>query len=159
MEPFEEGETVPTPPSPPPSRLSPLSSPLPRILSPPLLLPSPTRRDIILKADMPPQKRDIFAAPSHRFEIGESSAAAAARQPRSALTRDREAMYARQAWSQAMGCNCALQDKVGVLQADLRALQKDVNVLQRQRMDDGNRLIMHIEDDIAKDIEYARDPE
>ncbi|GJT63319.1 hypothetical protein Tco_1006852 [Tanacetum coccineum] len=143
MEPFEEGETVPTPPSPPPSRLSPLSSPLPRILSPPLLLPSPTRRDIILKADMPPQKRDIFAAPSHRFEIGEN----------------REAMYARQAWSQAMGCNCALQDKVGVLQADLRALQKDVNVLQRQRMDDGNRLTMHIEDDIAKDIECARDPE
>ncbi|GKG43213.1 hypothetical protein Tco_0479897, partial [Tanacetum coccineum] len=54
-EPFEEGETAPTPPSPPPSPLSPLLSLLPRIPSPPLLLPSPTRRDIILEADMPPQ--------------------------------------------------------------------------------------------------------
>ncbi|GJW49578.1 hypothetical protein Tco_0090929 [Tanacetum coccineum] len=51
------------------------------IPSPPLLLPPPTRKDIILEADMPLRKRDRFAAPSQRFEIGESLAAAAARQP------------------------------------------------------------------------------
>ncbi|GKG32440.1 hypothetical protein Tco_0429950, partial [Tanacetum coccineum] len=42
---------APTPSSPPPSSLSPLSSPLPLIPSPPLLLPSLTRGDIIPKAD------------------------------------------------------------------------------------------------------------
>ncbi|GJW58818.1 hypothetical protein Tco_0105549 [Tanacetum coccineum] len=70
---------APAPPLPPPSPLSPLSSPLPRIPSPPLLLPLPTCRDIIPEADMSPQKRARFAAPSQRFEIGESSAAAAYR--------------------------------------------------------------------------------
>nr|GEU30965.1 reverse transcriptase domain-containing protein [Tanacetum cinerariifolium] len=63
------------PPSPPPSPLSPLSSPLPRIPSPPLLLPSPTRRDIIPEVDMPLRKRARFTAPSHMFETEESSAA------------------------------------------------------------------------------------
>ncbi|GKD88700.1 hypothetical protein Tco_1364207, partial [Tanacetum coccineum] len=53
-------EAASAPPLPPPS-------PLPRIPSPPLWLPPPTRRDIILEADMPPQKRARFAAPSHRF--------------------------------------------------------------------------------------------
>ncbi|GJS46134.1 hypothetical protein Tco_0596255 [Tanacetum coccineum] len=43
------------------------------------MLPPLTRRDIIPEAKMPPRKRARFAAPSHRFEIGESSAAAAAR--------------------------------------------------------------------------------
>ncbi|GKA56174.1 F-box protein isoform X2 [Tanacetum coccineum] len=76
--------------SPPPSLLSPLSSPLPRIPSPPLLLRSPTRRDIVLKADMPPQKRARFVDPSRRFEIRESSEATAARQLGSALTRGTE---------------------------------------------------------------------
>ncbi|GJU48511.1 hypothetical protein Tco_1218066 [Tanacetum coccineum] len=63
---------APTPPSPSPSLLSPLSSPLPMIPSPPLQLSPPTRRDIIPKADMPPRKRARFAAPSHRFKIRES---------------------------------------------------------------------------------------
>ncbi|GKD92253.1 hypothetical protein Tco_1372090, partial [Tanacetum coccineum] len=79
-----------TPPSPPPSPLSPLSSPLPMIPSSPLLLPSPTRRDIIPNADMPLWKRARFTAPSKRFEIGESLAAAAARQPGPTLARGTE---------------------------------------------------------------------
>nr|GEV50387.1 hypothetical protein [Tanacetum cinerariifolium] len=84
---IEEWHIAPTPSSPSPSPLSPLSSPLPMIPSPPLLLPPPTRSDIILEADMPPQKRARFSVTSHRFEIRESSAATAARQPRSALAR------------------------------------------------------------------------
>ncbi|GJT15837.1 hypothetical protein Tco_0874543 [Tanacetum coccineum] len=95
-EPFEtdvtppppECRTAPTPPS--PSPLSPLSSPLPRIPSPPLLLPSPTCMDIILEVDIPLRKRARFAAPSQRFEIGESSAAIAARQHGSTLARGTE---------------------------------------------------------------------
>ncbi|GKG14685.1 hypothetical protein Tco_0354285, partial [Tanacetum coccineum] len=76
---------APAPPLPPPSSLLPLSFLLLRIPSPPLLLPPPTYRDIIFETDMPPRKRVRFDALSHRFKIGESSAAAATREPMSAL--------------------------------------------------------------------------
>ncbi|GKE69393.1 hypothetical protein Tco_1527465, partial [Tanacetum coccineum] len=92
-----------TPPSPPPSPLSPWSSLLPHIPSPPLhlraaspsthhqllpseipspslLLPSITHRDDIPKADMSLWKRARFTTPTSRFEVGESSVAAATRQ-------------------------------------------------------------------------------
>ncbi|GKC52401.1 hypothetical protein Tco_1075146 [Tanacetum coccineum] len=96
----------------PPSPLTPLSSPLPHIPSPPLPLPLPpthtsptnfelplgyravgirlraasplpiptpstSRRADILKADIPPRKRLCLTAPTPRFEVGESFAAAA----------------------------------------------------------------------------------
>ncbi|GKB14261.1 hypothetical protein Tco_0848184, partial [Tanacetum coccineum] len=48
-----------------------------KIPSLPLLLPSTTYRDDLLEADMPLQKRARFAAPTGRFEVGESSPAAA----------------------------------------------------------------------------------
>ncbi|GJT86241.1 hypothetical protein Tco_1067958 [Tanacetum coccineum] len=50
-----------------------------KIPSPPLLLPSTTHRDDLPEADMSLQKRARFTAPTGRFEIGESSLAAAAR--------------------------------------------------------------------------------
>nr|GEY51465.1 hypothetical protein [Tanacetum cinerariifolium] len=87
-------------PTPPPSPLSPLSSPLPQIPSPPLplLSPPPTNptydeaplgyratrlrwraeREDILEADLPLQKR-LCTAHTGTYELGESSAAAAAR--------------------------------------------------------------------------------
>ncbi|GJX37614.1 hypothetical protein Tco_0250917 [Tanacetum coccineum] len=52
------------------------------IPSPPLLLPSTSHTDDIPEADMPLQKRARFIAPTSGFEVGESLAAAAARQPR-----------------------------------------------------------------------------
>ncbi|GJX97284.1 reverse transcriptase domain-containing protein, partial [Tanacetum coccineum] len=74
--------------------LLPLSSLLPRIPSPPLLLPplhtSPTYASAPLgyraamsdipEAEMPPRKRVCFTAPTRRFEVRESSTAVAARQ-------------------------------------------------------------------------------
>ncbi|GJX38401.1 retrovirus-related pol polyprotein from transposon TNT 1-94 [Tanacetum coccineum] len=51
------------------------------IPSPPLLLPSTSHIDDLPEAEMPLWKRDRFTAPTGRFEVGESSAAAAARQP------------------------------------------------------------------------------
>ncbi|GKF60785.1 hypothetical protein Tco_0177571, partial [Tanacetum coccineum] len=48
----------------------PLPSPTPL---PPLLLPSTARRADIPKADIPPRKRLLLAAPKPRFEVGESS--------------------------------------------------------------------------------------
>ncbi|GKG56253.1 hypothetical protein Tco_0577328, partial [Tanacetum coccineum] len=44
---------------------------------PPLLLPSTAHRDDIPEADMPFRKRSCFTAPTGRFEVGESSSAAA----------------------------------------------------------------------------------
>ncbi|GJU80146.1 reverse transcriptase domain-containing protein, partial [Tanacetum coccineum] len=77
-----EYASAPTPPSPFP--LSLLPSPLPLIPSLPLLLPLPTCMDIIPEADMMLQNKVRFTNPSYR----ESSAAATARQTRTALTRE-----------------------------------------------------------------------
>nr|GEX15845.1 hypothetical protein [Tanacetum cinerariifolium] len=97
--PIAEYASAPAPQSPPPYLLSPLSSLLPKIPSsplplpsppttsltyaipsPPLLLPSTTHKDDLLNADMPLRKRARFTAPNGRFEVGESSSTAAARQ-------------------------------------------------------------------------------
>nr|GEV53680.1 hypothetical protein [Tanacetum cinerariifolium] len=201
-----------TPPSPPPSPLSPLSSLLPRIPPPPLLLPLPTCRDIIPEADMPPLKRARFAASPYEFEIGESFAAAASRQPRCTLTRgtkldlmtaleevkesvidmatrhrqdseefytrhqdaqdnravlqacmretryyrhmaivtDREAMYARQAWTHSMDRIRESQAEIRVLQAETRALQRDKMPQNKTPMTD-----VAIKEWIAQDVTDA----
>ncbi|GJT40609.1 hypothetical protein Tco_0940474 [Tanacetum coccineum] len=105
--PFETDESAATPPpptayqvsilfslpTPPPSPLTPLSSPLPQIPSPPthhplpLPAPSTSRRADIPEAELPPRKRLLLIAPTPRFEIGESSTAVVARQPRSTMAR------------------------------------------------------------------------
>ncbi|GKE47882.1 hypothetical protein Tco_1479140, partial [Tanacetum coccineum] len=98
-----EHADAPTPPLPITSPLLPLPSPLTTSLtdagaplgyraagiqmraaavSPPLLLPSTSHRTDVPEAEMPPQKRAFFATPAPELEIGESSAAGAARQPR-----------------------------------------------------------------------------
>ncbi|GKF87586.1 hypothetical protein Tco_0258463, partial [Tanacetum coccineum] len=51
----------------------------------PLPVPSTRRRADIPEADTPPQKRLLLTAPTSRVEVGESSTAAAARQPRSTM--------------------------------------------------------------------------
>ncbi|GJX24530.1 hypothetical protein Tco_0230826 [Tanacetum coccineum] len=57
---------------------SPLPLPAPSLH---LLLPVSNRRKDVPEADVPPRKRLCLTAPAPRFEVGESSAAAAARQP------------------------------------------------------------------------------
>ncbi|GKE21014.1 reverse transcriptase domain-containing protein [Tanacetum coccineum] len=57
-------------------------------------------------------KKARFASSSQRFRIGESSAVAAARQPESALAREKKATYARQAWTHAMECIRGLQAEI-----------------------------------------------
>ncbi|GKD56327.1 hypothetical protein Tco_1289714 [Tanacetum coccineum] len=102
-----EHASTPTPPLPVASPPSPLSSPLTtsptdtgaplgyraigiqmRVASPPLLLLSTSHRIDILEAKMPPQKRACLTTPTPRLEIGESSAAGAARQPGTTLEAD-----------------------------------------------------------------------
>nr|GFB29390.1 hypothetical protein [Tanacetum cinerariifolium] len=58
-----------------------LPSGTPPLLPIPLPVPSTSRRAEIPEPDMPPRKRLLLTAPRHRCEVGESSAAAAARQP------------------------------------------------------------------------------
>ncbi|GJT17528.1 hypothetical protein Tco_0876234 [Tanacetum coccineum] len=84
---FETDESAPTPT---PSPLSPLSSLLLRIPSPPTHT-SPTYAKAPLgykaaMADMPLRKRAHFSTPTSGFKVRESSAAAAARHVRHALT-------------------------------------------------------------------------
>ncbi|GJX83983.1 hypothetical protein Tco_0333464 [Tanacetum coccineum] len=158
------------------------------IPSPPLLLPSTTHRDDLPEAEMPLQKRARFTAPTSRFEVGESSSAAAARQAGhtlahtadygfidtldasirasesrvmttvgvvnekddrallgaqvSILRRERryfrsmassyehEAVIAQHAWSHS-------KSRIQAMEAQIRALQRDVDVLQRKRIGDG----------------------
>ncbi|GJV01596.1 putative reverse transcriptase domain-containing protein [Tanacetum coccineum] len=59
-----------------------------RVVSPPLLLPYTSHRTDIPKAEMPPQKKACFTTPAFGFEVGESSAAGAARQPGPTLEAD-----------------------------------------------------------------------
>nr|GEW85158.1 hypothetical protein [Tanacetum cinerariifolium] len=72
-----EVASAPTPPL-PPSFLSPRRLPL---LPIPLPVPSTSRRAEIPEADTPPRKRLLLTALGPSCEVGESSAAAAARQP------------------------------------------------------------------------------
>ncbi|GJX59959.1 putative reverse transcriptase domain-containing protein [Tanacetum coccineum] len=71
--------------TPPPSPLTPLSSPLPQIPSPPPN--SPTHIEIP-ESCLPLRKRVRFASPTPSREVGESSAAGAARQDRPTIARE-----------------------------------------------------------------------
>ncbi|GJU43234.1 hypothetical protein Tco_1200500 [Tanacetum coccineum] len=224
------------------------SPPLP-VPSPPLLLPSADRRSDIPEDDMPSRKRLCITAPASRFEVGESSKAAAARQTGHTLAHradygfidtldasirasegrvmtivgevnervtylattqrqdahefyvrhedaqddrallraqiflltrerqyfrfmslsyEREAIYARQVWSRSEDMSMALEaliraqkDRITSLEAQTRALQRDVSVLQRQRIDNGDRLTMHIQQEHGRhrELERSRDVE
>ncbi|GJU23097.1 hypothetical protein Tco_1156439 [Tanacetum coccineum] len=59
----------------------------PPLLPIPLPAPSTSRRADIPEADTPPRKRLLLTAPTPRVEVGESSTAAAARQPGSTMAR------------------------------------------------------------------------
>nr|GFB65806.1 hypothetical protein [Tanacetum cinerariifolium] len=87
-------------PTPPLSPVSPTSYPLPPFLMPlpiftplptssfplPSSIPSTSGSESISEADIPLRKRASFTTPTSRYEIGESSAATAARQIRPTLT-------------------------------------------------------------------------
>nr|GEZ45506.1 hypothetical protein [Tanacetum cinerariifolium] len=218
-EPFEEGETVATPPpfgyrvaarifvqphifmpfrseseverllaipTPPLSPVSPTSYPLPPFLMPltiftslptssfplPLSIPSTSGSESIPKADIPLRKRARFTTSTSRYEIGESSVAAAARQIRPTLTiadkrraddkligglrRERryfrtlattyaqEVAHSRDYCTQIMDYCQSREVHTRTLVTQIEALQRNVSTLQRQHIDDEDRLTMHI---------------
>ncbi|GJT05983.1 putative reverse transcriptase domain-containing protein [Tanacetum coccineum] len=85
LPPREEVERLLALTTPPPSPLTPLSSPLPQIPSPPPN--SPTHIEIP-ESCLPLRKRVRFASPTPSREVGESSAAGAARQDRPTIARE-----------------------------------------------------------------------
>ncbi|GJT79714.1 hypothetical protein Tco_1054056 [Tanacetum coccineum] len=85
LPPREEVERLLALTTPPPSPLTPLSSPLPHIPSPPPN--SPTHIEIP-ESYLPLRKRVRFASSTPSREVGESSAADAARQDRPTIARD-----------------------------------------------------------------------
>ncbi|GJY35346.1 hypothetical protein Tco_0420724, partial [Tanacetum coccineum] len=163
-----------------------------------------SREDDISEAGIAPLwKRARFTTPTGRFEVGESSSVAAARQAghtlahivdykfidtmdasiRAAESRamttveddqallgaqvsilrrkrryfcsmassyEREAIISRHAWSHS-------ESKIHAMEAHIRALQRDVDVLQRQRIRDEDRLTAHIqhEHDRFSDLVHA----
>ncbi|GKF28629.1 hypothetical protein Tco_0094971, partial [Tanacetum coccineum] len=92
LPPREEVERLLALTTPPPSPLTPLSSPLPQIPSPLLRIPSPPPNSLthieIPEICLPLRKRVRFASPTPSCEVGESSAAGAARQDRPTIARD-----------------------------------------------------------------------
>ncbi|GJY22107.1 putative reverse transcriptase domain-containing protein, partial [Tanacetum coccineum] len=158
------------------------------IPSPPLLVPSTTHRDDLLEADMPLRKRAHFTALTSRFEVEESSSAAARQAEHTlaytvnygfintmdasicvaksrvttadakddqalmgaqvsilrkemryfhsmASSYECEAVIARQAWSHS-------KSRIQAMEAQIRALQRDVDVLQRQDLMMDHRMLV-----------------
>ncbi|GKA98560.1 putative reverse transcriptase domain-containing protein [Tanacetum coccineum] len=147
IEPYiTEVASAPTPPLPPPSLLPTLIQPphtraamaqrrattpsiyhsllpagTPPLLPIPLPAPSTSRRSDIPEADTPPQKRLLLTAPTPRVEVGENSAAAAARQPRSTM-----ACRVDHSFVDIVDTREAQEDR-----ADVRA---EIEILRRERL-------------------------
>ncbi|GKC21310.1 hypothetical protein Tco_1023460 [Tanacetum coccineum] len=147
-------------PTPPPSPLSPYSSPLPQIPSPPLPIPSPPpnsptyvegslgsraagirQRDAlpspVHETEMPEiclplRKRPCRTTPGPGYEVGESSAAGAARQfgRRTALLMEEEARVSRAAWVQSMDACDQVRFEGISLRTTIMAQQSGIAELQ-----------------------------
>ncbi|GKC24388.1 hypothetical protein Tco_1026538 [Tanacetum coccineum] len=121
----------------------------PPLLPIPLPAPSTSHRADIPKADKPPRKRILLTTPIPSCEVGESSAAAAARQPRPTMTHrvdyslvdtietrerlayEQESMETHQALARSEAYCRALEARVTVLVTEVRRHE-----WQRQAVDD-----------------------
>nr|GEX74575.1 hypothetical protein [Tanacetum cinerariifolium] len=127
---------IPTPPLSPVSltsyTLPPLLTPFP-IYTPlptssfllPSSIPSSSGSESIPEADIPLQKRARFTTPTSRYEIGESSVAAAARQIRPTLT--------------IAESRRADEVHTSTLVTQMEALRREVSTLQRQNIEHAQR--------------------
>ncbi|GJX53910.1 hypothetical protein Tco_0282279 [Tanacetum coccineum] len=175
-----EYASTPTPPSPPPSPLSPWSPPLPHIPSPPLpvlslTLPLPTppthtsplyadtllgyRAAMIRSRAANTIPRARFTTPDSRFEVGESSTAAATRQARHTLSHRVDYGFVDIVDASIHDSESFItltKERIIPLLERLSTYDRDVSVLQRQRIDDGDRLMSHIQHEHDRFIELVR---
>nr|GEW49186.1 putative reverse transcriptase domain-containing protein [Tanacetum cinerariifolium] len=140
--------------SPPSSPLSPWPSPLPQIPSPPL------------------PKRARFTVPTGRFEVGESLSAVARTMTAVGEVNERVTDFAttQRQENHELQVRCEdiqddralLRDQVHsksrsqAMEAQFRALQRDVDVLQRHRIRDKDRLMSHIQHEHDRFRELVR---
>ncbi|GKF88449.1 hypothetical protein Tco_0259326, partial [Tanacetum coccineum] len=94
---------------------------MPQLLPIPLPAPSTSRRADIPKADTPPWKRLLLTAPTPRVEVGESFAAATARQPRSTMARKVDHSFV-----DTMDNREAKEDRA--------AVRAEIEILRRERL-------------------------
>nr|GEZ50692.1 hypothetical protein [Tanacetum cinerariifolium] len=127
---------------------------------------------------MPLQKKARFTTPTGGYEVGESSATAAARQIRPTLTVDdsrraedrlisklrrerryfctlsttyaQEVTYSCDYYTQIIDYCQSREVHTSTLVTQIVALQRDVSILQRQQIDDGDRLTRHIQHEHAQ---------
>nr|GEW39482.1 hypothetical protein [Tanacetum cinerariifolium] len=157
----------------------PIFTPLPTSSFPlPLSLPSTSGSERIPEADIPLRKRARFTTPTGGYEIGESSVVAAARQIRPTLTiaesrraEDRligrlrierryfrtlsttyaqEVAHSRDYCTQIIDYCQSREVHTSTLVSQIEALQRDVSTLQRQCIDDEDRLTRHIQHEHAQ---------
>nr|GFA12658.1 hypothetical protein [Tanacetum cinerariifolium] len=153
---------IPTPPLSPVSPTSypllpflmplPIFTPLPTSSFPlPLSIPFTSGSESIPEADIPLWKRARFTTPTSRYEIGESSVvAAAARQIRPTLTiadkhRADDKLIGRMRRERRYFRTLAT-----TYAQEIEALHRDVSTLQRQHIDDEDRLTRHIQHEHAQ---------
>ncbi|GKB67109.1 hypothetical protein Tco_0928521 [Tanacetum coccineum] len=113
------------------------------IPSPPLLLPSTTHRDDLSEEDMPLRKRARFTALTDAsIRAAESRAMNAVGEVNERVidlaTTPRHETHKLQVWAHS-------ESRSQAMEAQIRALQRDVDVLQRQRIRDEDRLTSHIQ--------------
>nr|GEX21822.1 putative reverse transcriptase domain-containing protein [Tanacetum cinerariifolium] len=171
-EPFEEGETVATPPPsayrvaariyvrphiPMPFRSESEVERLLAIPTPSLSPVSPTSYPLppfliesIPEADMPLRKRARFTTPTGGYEVGESSVVAVARQIRPALTvhdsrRAKDILIGRLRRERRY-----FRTLSTTYAREIEALPRDVSTLQGQQIDDEDRLTKHIQHEHAQ---------
>ncbi|GJZ45255.1 ribonuclease H-like domain-containing protein [Tanacetum coccineum] len=120
------------------------------IPSPPLLLPSTTHRDDIPEADMPLWKRACFSTPASNVDYGfikSVDASIRAAESRAMTTigevNERVTDLAATQRQDAQELYVRCEDEPA-MEAQIRALQRDVDVLQRQMIRDEDRLTSHI---------------
>nr|GFC23990.1 hypothetical protein [Tanacetum cinerariifolium] len=116
-----------------------------------LTVPAPALESIP-EADIPLRKRARFTTPTGGYEVGESFVTTAARKIRPALTiADRRRADARligRLRREAIFLHLFYHLCTGVTQ--IEALQRDVSTLQRQHIDDEDRLTRHIQHEHAQ---------
>ncbi|GJS23822.1 hypothetical protein Tco_0452454 [Tanacetum coccineum] len=109
----------------------------PPLLPIPLPAPSTSCRADIPEADTPPRKRLLLTAPTPRVEVGESSAAAAARQPGSTMARMVDHSFVDTVDTRA---DVRRRESLGFYsrhqkaQEDRAAVRAEIEILRRERL-------------------------
>ncbi|GKC15858.1 hypothetical protein Tco_1012640, partial [Tanacetum coccineum] len=106
----------------------------PPLLPIPLPAPSTSRRADIPEANMPPRKRLLLTAPTPRVEVGESSAAAAARQPGSTMARRVDHSFVDTVDTRVRDTERRTMAAIEEAQEDQAAVRAEIEILRRERL-------------------------